>query len=111
MKIYAQLNENQICVGISQLSGEVNADNMVEIESFNESYLWKKYKNGEWSAEKYEPVSTAPIDEFEALKAKSAELEQDNLALKLALTESQGTHIQESLELKLAIAELAEGVI
>ncbi len=111
MKIYAQLNENQICIGISQLSGKANVDNMIEIESFDDSYIWRKYENGEWSAERYEPVSTAPIDEFEALKIKSAELEANNLALKLALAKSEKIRLQETLEIKLAIAELAEGVI
>ena len=55
MKIYAQLNENNICVGISQLNGEVNAENMVEIGSFDESYVWKKYENGEWLKESNQP--------------------------------------------------------
>jgi len=79
-KYYAQLNENNICVGVSQLSGEVNAPNMIPIPSLNTDYLWRKYENGSWSAEKLEPVSSAPVDDFEQLK-------QDNINIMLALTE------------------------
>lgn len=83
MKIYATLNENKICTGISQLSGEVIKDDMIEIPIFSEDYMWKKYENGAWSTQKFEPVSTAPIDEFEQIK-KNQELMQkaiDDLAL------------------------------
>lgn len=70
MKFYAQLNENNICIGISQLSGEVIQSNMIEIQSLDNDKLWRKYENKAWSAEKFEPQSTAPISEFEALKAE-----------------------------------------
>lgn len=56
MKFYAQLNENDICIGISQLSGEVIQTNMIEIPSNDSDYLWRKYENGKWSAGKFEPV-------------------------------------------------------
>lgn len=46
MYYYAQLNEKDICVAVSQLSGEVNQDNMVLIEYYNSDYLGKKYENG-----------------------------------------------------------------
>lgn len=69
MKYYAQLNENNICTGISQLSGEINQLNMVEIPSVDMSYMWKKYDSATgWSIETYEPQSTAPLAEFEQLK-------------------------------------------
>ena len=74
MKFYAQLNENNICTGVSQLSGEVLQENMIEIPSADSALLWKKYENGAWSAEKFEPQSTAPISEFEQLKAEQQEL-------------------------------------
>ena len=79
MVFYAQLNENNICVGVSQLSGKVNNYNMIEIDSYDYDYMWKKYENGIWSKEKFEPKSTAPIDEFEQLKLDNEKLKQDNL--------------------------------
>lgn len=45
---YAQLNEENICIGISQLSGEVNLPNMILLDSYDISLLGKKYNNGEW---------------------------------------------------------------
>ena len=80
MYIYAQLNENNICIGVSQLSGEVDAPNMVSIPEFTEDYIWRKYEDGEWSEEKFEPQTTAPLTEFEKLK-------QDQELIKEALDE------------------------
>lgn len=69
MNLYAQLNENNVCVGISQLSGEVMATNMIEIPILDPDYIWRKYENSTWSVEKFEPQSTSPLSEFEQLRA------------------------------------------
>lgn len=79
MKTYAQINGNNICIGISQLSGGVKAKDMIEVPDMDTDYIWRKYEKGTWSAEKYEPVSTAPIDEFQALKAAVDQLVMDVL--------------------------------
>jgi len=70
MYFYAQLNENNICIGVSQLSGPVQANNMVEVPSFDLDCVWRKYENGQWSEEKYEPQSTGPLTEFEEVKLR-----------------------------------------
>ena len=54
-KYYAELNESNICIAISQLSGAVEQSNMIEIPSADEHYRWRKYENGEWSEEKFLP--------------------------------------------------------
>lgn len=87
MKIYAQLNENKICVGISQLSGEVIQENMIEITSVDSTLLWKKYENGAWSTGTFEPQSTAPITEFEQLKSQLQTVQSDNANLVTMLVE------------------------
>lgn len=46
--IYAQLDNNNICIGISQLSGEVQSENMLQIEHYDTTLLGKKYENGKW---------------------------------------------------------------
>ena len=46
--MYAQLGNNGIIVGISQLSGEVIQDNMIEISEYDTELLGKKYVNGEF---------------------------------------------------------------
>lgn len=46
MYCYAQLDENDICIAISDLSGEIFYDNMIKIEKMDDNLLGKKYKNG-----------------------------------------------------------------
>ncbi len=72
---YAQLNEHGICIAVSTLAGEVTADNLIRLDTYDTDKLWRKYENGQWSEEKYEPISTAPIDEFEETKQRVADLE------------------------------------
>jgi hypothetical protein len=74
MKFYAQLNENNICIGMCQLSGAILDPRAIEVENYSYDYLWKKYDNGIWSTEKFEPQSTAPLTEFEQLKSENADL-------------------------------------
>jgi len=45
---YAQINEAGICFAVSELAGEVIADNMVQLESYDTSLLGKRYVNGTW---------------------------------------------------------------
>lgn len=45
---YAQLNEENICIGISQLSGEVHSPRMILLENQEVSLLGKKYNKGVW---------------------------------------------------------------
>lgn len=46
--IYAQLDSTNVCIGISQLSGEVQSEDMIKIDSYDTSFLGKKYNNGLW---------------------------------------------------------------
>lgn len=45
---YAQLDEQNVCVSISDLSGPVDASNMIQIDS-GESLLGKLWEGGQWS--------------------------------------------------------------
>lgn len=75
MYIYAQLDENNICTGVSQLSGPVDAPNMIPIDRMDIDYIWRKYENGAWSEDKYEPSTTAPLTEFEETKRRLDDVE------------------------------------
>lgn len=70
MCFYAQLDSNNICVGLSRLGGEVTQDNLIRIEAFDADLYWRKYENGQWSVDKFEPASTAPLDDFEQTKQR-----------------------------------------
>lgn len=57
---YAILNSQNICIGISQLNNNINQPNMVEISELSQNYIYKKYENGQWSSEKFEPIPVEP---------------------------------------------------
>lgn len=81
MKIYAQINEVGICTAISMLSGEVNQENLIPIDSIDEDLLYRKFENGQWSSEKYIPPTTAQ----ETLEDKISRIEDTNFILMDAL--------------------------
>lgn len=92
MFFYAQLNDKDICVGVSALSGQISKKNMVEIDTLNEDFLWRKFDRltGEWSKKKYEPRSTAPIDEFAQLKRDNELNKQAIAELSMLLAQQSG---------------------
>lgn len=45
---YAQIDNDNICICVSELSGEVNSNNLIPLETFDASLLGKKYNNGQW---------------------------------------------------------------
>ncbi len=75
MYIYAQLDENNICIGVSRLSGPVNVSYMIPVDSIDSDKIWRKYENGQWSEGKYEPETTAPLNDYETSKQRIADLE------------------------------------
>lgn len=88
MFYYAQLNEDNICITISRLNNQVNHDNMILLENYDEDYIWRKYENGEWSEEKFEPEpEPEPPSEVDLLKAKIQSLEEYSEEHEAALIE------------------------
>ena len=61
---YAQIDENNICVSVSELSGLVNYENMIALDTYDISLLGKRYNNGIW--EDTEPIPTQ-ADRIESL--------------------------------------------
>ncbi len=59
--IYAQLDSNNICIGISQLSGVFQAESMLQIKDYDATILGKKYENGVWVELPKPPIE--PTDE------------------------------------------------
>ena len=68
--IYAQLNENNICTGISQLSGEVQAPNMLQIEYYDTTLMGKKFEDGKWVELPPAPEPTPVPTEDEIIRAE-----------------------------------------
>lgn len=48
MPVYAQINENSICVGVSELSSHISMVELIEIDKYDESLIGKRYDAGEW---------------------------------------------------------------
>ena len=48
---YAQLDQDGVCVGISQLAGEVAAARVVALRAFEVDLIGRKYINDQWSGE------------------------------------------------------------
>lgn len=100
--IYAQLNEENICIGISQLSGKVAAENMIELASYDTSILGKKYVVGKWEDVEH-PEEEAEPNEQEIIQAEML-LNQAEIIAK------QKEHDEVLAELLLGQQEVAKNV-
>ena len=61
MVIYALLNGENYCTGMSELTDRVENEYMIEVEAWNDSYLYRKYDKdkSEWTDE-YMSVPDVP---------------------------------------------------
>ena len=65
MYVYAQINEDNICIAVSQLSGLVDLPNMIKLDSYNLNVLGRKYNNGVWEeVPQPEPKSEPTISDL-----------------------------------------------
>ena len=60
---YAQITDDGICCGVSQLSGIVNADNMIELESYDLSVMGMKWTGSAWIENPNPPEPVEPVAE------------------------------------------------
>lgn len=74
---YAQIDENNICIAVSDLSGPVTADNMLRLETYDISLLGKKYNNGVWEDMPQPEPEPTQLDRIEEqTKASYTEAQQ-----------------------------------
>ncbi len=59
---YAQITDDGICCGVSQLSGIVNADNMIELESYDLSVMGMKWTDSAWIEDPNPPEPVEPVE-------------------------------------------------
>lgn len=100
---YAQIDDNKICCGTSQLCGEVIKSNMIEIASYDTSLsgkLWtgtwneetKSWDGGEWIENPNPPEPPEPVEEvtneaLQALELASMQGQADQYTTTLAMQE------------------------
>lgn len=92
--IYAQLNEENVCVGISDLSGEVQDPHLIPLKEFDLSIMGKRYENSMWKEVEKENEPTPPPSDMELLmqaitdsEIKQLQAEQDRALLGQQLTD------------------------
>lgn len=77
---YAQIDENNICIAISDLSGKVTAGNMLRLETYDTSLLGKKYNNGVWEEVPQPEPEPTQLDRIE-LQVNTSYAEAQNQAV------------------------------
>lgn len=60
---YAQIDDDGICCGVSQLSGIVEHDNMIQLESYDMSLMGKLWTGTEWIENPNPPEPPEPSTE------------------------------------------------
>ena len=60
---YAQIDDDGICCGVSQLSGIVEHDNMIQLESYAMSLMGKLWTGTEWVENPNPPDPPEPSTE------------------------------------------------
>lgn len=80
MEKYAILNSNNIAESIYTYYQALKNSPANYIPVQDDSMLWHKYENGSWSIETFEPISTAPLNEFQQLRADVDQLIISSLA-------------------------------
>lgn len=112
---YAKLNENDICYGFETLAKRLKTEelpsNLIPLDNYNESYLWKKYDRQlkAFSSKTYEPSIEAELQErIEQLETEKVQLQEQIMQLQRQIFENLPNV---DLEIKLALAELAELIV
>ena len=72
----AELNENNICIGVKTVKSFIDDGKHVEIPASDfDYYSYRKYENGQWSEEKFMPdYGKIELDRMEAVEQAVAEL-------------------------------------
>ena len=63
MHYYAQIDDDNICTGVSQLSGIVNKPYMIEMSSYDMSVMGKMWTGSEWVENPNPPEPPEPSTE------------------------------------------------
>lgn len=84
---YAQLDDNNICAGVSDLSGPIEAENMIQLDSYDTSVQGKLWTGSGWAENPNPPEPQPETVTLEILQAKIDQLEQQNMALMMGMVD------------------------
>jgi len=82
---YAELNEQNVCIGVKSVHGEIDLPNHILIQEYDPSYLLKKYENEQWSEEQYLP-DAGEIQRTRMEQLEKSQTDQDELLTQLMLS-------------------------
>lgn len=101
MFYYAQLNEENICVGVSQLSGKVNKSSLILLPEFDITIIGKMYIDGGWKE----------VEQTNEIEPTEDELIQAEILLNQAeIIAKQNEHDEVLAEILLGQQEAKENV-
>lgn len=95
MYCYAQINEDKICVGISQLSNIIVDESLIAIPSFDTTLIGKKYNEGVWE--------DVPKPDPEPVPKSDTEKIQDN---QLSIMEAMADQYEQQQEVNLNVYDV-----
>jgi hypothetical protein len=84
---YAQLNQDNVCIGIATSTHLMNGD-IISI-SDTDDVLWKKYENGVWSTETFEIKNTR----FSKVEFENRFIWDEQLAIEAASETDPGVRV------------------
>ena len=75
---YAELDENNICKAVSDLSGEVIKDTMIPLETYDTSLLGMKYVDGVWEEVPQEPTPEPEPTQLDRIESAVNDIAKNN---------------------------------
>lgn len=82
---YAELNEQNVCIGVKSVHAEIDLPNHILIQEYDPSYLLKKYENEQWSEEQFLP-DAGEIQRTRMEQLEKSQADQDELLMQLMLS-------------------------
>jgi len=112
MHYYAQIDENNICVGMMQSEEPVTAPDTIEImrRDYDYDLMYRVYADGHWGDKVYPEPEPLPEPEPPAPGPTNAELYEMQLIQMAAQAEAYEAQQSDALVLMLAMAEVYEKV-
>lgn len=84
---YAQLDADNICTGVSDLSGPVSSPDVVQLDTYDTSVQGKMWTGSEWVENPNPPEPRPEPITLEDLQKKIDQLEQQNMALMMGMVD------------------------
>lgn len=78
---YAQIDHSGICIAVSQLAGKIEAEHMIEIDSYDEKLLGKRWNGTAWEDVPTPVPDPEPAEPVETADQKLDRLEEQNWIL------------------------------